>query len=354
MSAQAAASTARERGPITAITASPAVTSVTVAARSPARRRSRVSSRRRVAAGVTIRRAVSDRRVTVTSASIPPRSLSIWVVDDAARRDVRLGPAGELQERERVAPLDPELAEARHVVGLDPFAHGHVLGAAVVPPRGPVPVVIVLGPLAVRGEPVGALPADELAHHRTALEELPVNRRAAHAPCGRLLAEREMVGVEETERLGGPLAQVATVPLERLHAGDVHVHQVEGHLAALHPLGEREARTAGRLDADRVEARRRPDVGGARTGAEVIGVVGREALGAVEERVDARLSEHRHPGDGALEDRLEVVEILGKLVELEVLGDRAPGFGHRFEGAEQHLASVLLVVRALVGNAQDG
>ena len=36
-------------------------------------------SRRTVAAGVTIRNAVSESRVTVTSASIPPASFSIWV-----------------------------------------------------------------------------------------------------------------------------------------------------------------------------------------------------------------------------------------------------------------------------------
>ena len=275
-------------------------------------------------------------------------------VDDAARLDVRLGPAGEPQEIERVAALDPELAEARQVVEPDAAPHGQVLGAAVGPPRGAVPVVVVLRALAVVREPVGPLPAGELAHHRAALEELAVDRRAAHAARGDLLAEREVVGVEQTERLGGPFAKIPAVALERLHAGDVHVRQVEGHLAAVHPLRQCKPGTARRLDADRVEARGRPRVRRAGARAEVVGIVGREALGAVEEGVNARLPQHRHAGDGALEDRLEVVEVLGELVELEVLGDRAPGFRHRLEGAEQHLARVLLVVGALVGHAQDG
>ena len=49
-----------------------------------------------------------------------------------------------------------------------------------------------------------------------------------------------------------------------------------------------------------------------------------------------------------------MVEVLGELVELEVLRRKAPGFRHRLEGSEQHLARVLLVVGALVGHAQHG
>ena len=49
-----------------------------------------------------------------------------------------------------------------------------------------------------------------------------------------------------------------------------------------------------------------------------------------------------------------MVEILRQLVEAEILADavHAPGLGHRLEGAEQHLAGILLVIGALVGHAQ--
>lgn len=51
-----------------------------------------------------------------------------------------------------------------------------------------------------------------------------------------------------------------------------------------------------------------------------------------------------------------MVEILGQLVETEIVGDfiRAPGFGHRLEGAKQDFAGVLLVVGAFVRHPQHG
>ncbi len=49
-----------------------------------------------------------------------------------------------------------------------------------------------------------------------------------------------------------------------------------------------------------------------------------------------------------------MVEVLGQLVEAEVLADalHAPGLRHRLEGAEQDLARVLLVVGAFLGDPQ--
>jgi hypothetical protein len=72
--------------------------------------------------------------------------------------------------------------------------------------------------------------------------------------------------------------------------------------------------------------------------------------------VDARRLEHRHAARGHVEDRLEMLEILGQRVELEILGDagHAPGLGARLEGAQHHLAGVGLVIGAFVGNPQDG
>ena len=69
----------RAFGPMSGSTASAAVTSVMTARSSPRCRRSHARSRCRVAPGTTSRNAVSDSRVTVTSASIPPRSFSICV-----------------------------------------------------------------------------------------------------------------------------------------------------------------------------------------------------------------------------------------------------------------------------------
>ena len=69
----------RDRGPIRQSTLSAAVTSVMTTNSSPTCRRSQARSRCSVAPGTTRKKAVSDRRVTVRSLSMPPRALSICV-----------------------------------------------------------------------------------------------------------------------------------------------------------------------------------------------------------------------------------------------------------------------------------
>ena len=59
--------------------------------------------------------------------------------------------------------------------------------------------------------------------------------------------------------------------------------------------------------------------------------------------------------DGPLEDRLEMIEILGQLVETEILGNavHAPWLGLGLEGADQKLARVFLVIGASIHVAHD-
>ena len=120
-------------------------------------------------------------------------------------------------------------------------------------------------------------------------------------------------------------------------------------------MSKRHARPARRLNADRIEPGRDPDVIHLRRKAEVIGIVGGKAFGAIEERVNPRLAQHRHAVDGPFQDRLEVVEILGQLIEFKAVGNarHAPGLGVRLEGAKHHLARVFLVIGAFIGHPQD-
>src|SRR3546814_4195345 len=78
--------------------------------------------------------------------------------------------------------------------------------------------------------------------------------RVAHAARRGELAMGKVVGVEQAQRFRRPLDEVAAVVLEGLHAPEVDVPEVEGRPARLHPLRQRLAGAAGRLDADRVEA----------------------------------------------------------------------------------------------------
>src|SRR5690606_28196390 len=132
------------------------------------------------------------------------------------------------------------------------------------------------------------------------------------------LAIGEVIGVEEPEALAHPLAQVAAVALEGLGAADVDIRKVEWRMAVLEPLRQREAGAARRDDADRVVAAGHPEAAGLRRLAEIVAVIGREAFRAVEEGVDAGLAQNGHPVDAHLEDRLEVLDVLGQLVEAEI------------------------------------
>ena len=231
-----------------------------------------------------------------------------------------------------------------------------MLVALVVEPVLPLPAVAVFALLSVAREPVGAFPAGRLAEHRAARFQVPVQRRTADAAGRGHLAVGKVVRVEQSERLFRAVVEIGPVGLERLNAPDVDVPQVEGRLAVLHPLRQRHARAARRLDADRIEATGDPEIAQVRRFAEIVAVVGREAFGAVEEGVDAGIGQHRHASHGLFEDRLEVVEILRKLVEAEIVRDRLterrPRLCDRLEGAEQDLAGIFLVVGAFVGNAQ--
>ena len=68
-----------------------------------------------------------------------------------------------------------------------------------------------------------------------------MNRGTAHTPRGFGLAVREMIGIEQPQRLGRPFTQVASVALEGLHPADVDfprskgVHRPSSHWASAMP-----------------------------------------------------------------------------------------------------------------------
>ena len=177
---------------------------------------------------------------------------------------------------------------------------------------------------------------------------------SAHAARRLRLAERPVHGVEQAERLDRAVLQITAVALERHDAPDVDVPEIHRRMAVDDPVGEHLAGAARRLDADRIEAGGDEQVADFRRLAEEIAVIGREALRPVEEQLDAGLPENRDAANGGLEQRLDMLQILGQLVEGEALGNpvHAPGLGDRLEPADQQLAGVLLEVGASIRVAQ--
>src|SRR5438876_86469 len=115
------------------------------------------------------------------------------------------------------------------------------------------------------------------------------------------------------------------------------------------PLRENEAGAARGLDADRVETGRDVEIAQLRRFAEIIAVIGREALGSIEEERNARFFEQRHARYRVIQDRLEMIHIGRQRLESMVIGDavRAPRLCLGLEGADEELACILIVVGAL-------
>jgi hypothetical protein len=165
-------------------------------------------------------------------------------VDDLARRHVHIVGAKPLQEGAGIAPFDADLAERGHVEQADAVADRQMFVALVVEPVLPFPGIAVLALLALTREPVGPLPAGNLAEHRAACLQMFMERGAPDVPRGRHLPVGKMVGIEQAERLGDALSEIAAVLLERLGAADVDLPEIEGCFAVVDPLRQRHAGTA--------------------------------------------------------------------------------------------------------------
>ena len=275
-------------------------------------------------------------------------------VDDAAHRHIHLAGREAVEHRTGVPALDEVLGEAGLVEERDIVAHRAALGARVLEPVLAAVGVFVLRLDAGWREPVRALPARGLAHAGARGDQAVVQRRAARAARRPVLVVRPVHRVEQPQRLDRAVAQVAAVRLERLRAPDVDIGEVHRRPSVADPIGDDLAGATARGDADRVEARRDEEVTDLGRLTDVVAVVRREALGPVEEELDAGIGEHRNATHRGLEDRLEVLGVLGQRIEAERLRDavHAPGLGDGLEAADEQLAGVLLVVRTFVVDAQ--
>ena len=70
--------------------------------------------------------------------------------------------------------------------------------------------------------------------------------------------------------------------------------------------------------------------------------------------MNPRLGQQGHPVDCRLQDRLEVVKILGQLIKLEIRRDaiHPPRLGIRLERAQQEFARILFVIGAFIRHPQ--
>ena len=174
-----------------------------------------------------------------------------------------------------------------------------------------------------------------------------------HATCRLGLPEGPVHGVQQAQGLHRAVSQVAPVALKGHAAANVHVPQVHGRVTVNNPIGQHLAGAAGRLDADGVKSSGHKQVAHLGCLAQQVTVVGREAFRPIEKQVDAGLGQGRCPVHGSRQQRLDVFQVVGQLVETEAFGDafHAPGFGHRFKPAHQQLARVFLEVGATIGVA---
>ncbi len=322
---------------------------------------SQARSRIWVAAAVTTRKRscglAGHRQVGLDGATIvePLR------VDDPPDRDGHVVGAHLVEHPLRVRSLHEELAERRQVEQTDALTDRLMLLPRVGEPVLSAVAVVVLGLDAVRGIPVGPLPAGHDAEAGTSLGQPVVQDRAPSA-AGRLgLAVRPVHRVEQSQRLDRPVPQVGRVVLERHHPANVDIPHVHRRMPVDDPVRHDLPGAAGGLDPDRVEAAGHEEPRDVRRLAQQIAVIGGERLGAVEEQLDPGLRQRRHSMRRALHHRLEMVEVGRQRPEGELLrnppatalaGD-GPWLGNRLEPPDQQLARLLLEVGVAVLVAQD-
>ena len=72
-----------------------------------------------------------------------------------------------------------------------------------------------------------------------------MDRRLAHIARGLDLTVWEVVRIKKPKRFRHTGAKIASVGLERLHATDVDIPQIDWRIAGIHPFGEHHAGAAG-------------------------------------------------------------------------------------------------------------
>ncbi len=144
--------------------------------------------------------------------------------------------------------------------------------------------------------------------------------------------------------------------MERREASDVHIPQVERRLAADDPFRDQPARPARIGDSRRVEPRADKIARDFRRLAQNEIAVAGETLGAVQQHLDFCGLETGRAVDRVFHQDLELVPVLRKQLELEVVGNtrRIPGLGDRLEPAHDQPADFFLVIDEAIGVADDG
>ena len=149
-------------------------------------------------------------------------------------------------------------------------------------------------------------------------------------------------------------AHPAGIEVVLAEAANVDRPEIEGWLAFGDPLGERHAGPAAGRDAEGVEAGADKDAAHLGGLAEDEVAIGREAFRPVDELLDAGSLHGRHTTGGEFEERLEVLQVVVKKLELEALGKavHGPRLGIGLIAAHDETAHLLLPIGETVRIAQ--
>ena len=194
-------------------------------------------------------------------------------------------------------------------------------------------------------EPVGALPTAHDAEHR-ARSLQPVVQGRAPGVSGRLgLQVGPVHAVQRAYGLHRAVGQVSRMVLVAVETTDVHLGQVHRRVAGYDPLRDGLADPGAGGDAGRVQPRGDEEPPELRGLSHDVSVVGREALRADVEPVDAGFLHRRDTVGSGFPEDLEVVPVGLKQAEVVPLRDavRAPRLGTRLEAPHEDGAPLFLV-----------
>ena len=273
-------------------------------------------------------------------------------VDRGADRHIHLRAADPVQGAHRIRPLHQDLGIHGLIQQHGGIARGQAFSANLRRPRLPADRWRALPAAA---EMHRHFPADPFGERRARLRQPIMQRhapdatRAGHLPAGPV---QPVMKPQRLRRAGGVVAGVA---LEGMRAHGLQRQHRPTWGAVDQPFGHGQPDTAGIQNAVGVHPCGDEHATHLGTGAQIGAAIGREAFGAVEERLDPQFGQRRKPGEHALQFGLDVLHVERQFVEFEIRRDASFGIGlaQFLEPADQQLARVFLEIKPFLGNVQD-
>ena len=267
--------------------------------------------------------------------------------------------AEAVEETPRSGSGDLVLGEARLIENADARSNGDALladGAMPVSSAKRVLVSCRVDMIRATGKPEWALPPESRAVHGSFRQQSIVERTRLQGATRGALFFRVVYGVLEPVDLRRTFRNVLRRARVFGEAAHVELPHVVAGLPVHDPLGRVFTGAAREDDAEDAEASQDMEVGNARQRPHEAKPVGRIGIGPVDDGLDPRVPERRHPLGSGGEHILEPIEIGWKQLAVKVFGDsrERPRLGVAFECTDEQSVDFGSNVEGGIGISKNG